>query len=261
MKYVVSWKALQGGSAADNEAAAERGLQLFSKWSPAADSTFHQFVERLDGTGGYAVIETDNPLSVLDGPSKFGTLFEFKVDPWSTSWRASRRPAKASSSAAPSPSSAHLNHQRPRRRGLCQDRQVPTGISDEHVELHRTARRWAEARCPASVPRALLEAEASRACRRSGTSSSTWAGRRLAVDFGLPEAAIVVEELGRAVAPGPFLPTVLASVLLTEGGAPDLVGAGGGRRPVGRRARAGRRHGRGVRAAGGRRLGRVHETT
>ena len=80
MKYVVSWKALQGGSAAENEAAAERGLQLFSKWSPAPDSTFHQFVERLDGTGGYAVVETDNPLSVLDGPSKFGTLFEFKVD-------------------------------------------------------------------------------------------------------------------------------------------------------------------------------------
>jgi hypothetical protein len=81
MKYVITWRALQGGSAADNEAAAERALQLFSKWSPAADATFHQFVERLDGTGGFAVVETDNPLSVLDGPSKFGTLFEFKVDP------------------------------------------------------------------------------------------------------------------------------------------------------------------------------------
>jgi hypothetical protein len=81
MKYVISWKALQGGSAADNEAAAERGLQLFSKWSPAADATFHQFVQRLDGTGGLAVVETDNPQSILDGPSKFGTLFEFKVDP------------------------------------------------------------------------------------------------------------------------------------------------------------------------------------
>ena len=81
MKYVISWKALQGGSSAENEAAAERGLQLFSKWSPAPDATFHQFVERLDGTGGYAVVETDNPMSILDGPSKFGTLFEFKVDP------------------------------------------------------------------------------------------------------------------------------------------------------------------------------------
>ena len=81
MKYIVSWTARSGGSAADNEAAAKRGLQLFSKWSPPADSTFHQFVQRLDGEGGYAVVETDNPLSVLEGPSKFGTLFEFKVEP------------------------------------------------------------------------------------------------------------------------------------------------------------------------------------
>jgi 3-oxochol-4-en-24-oyl-CoA dehydrogenase len=32
--------------------------------------------------------------------------------------------------------------------------------------------------------------------------------------FGLPELVIVVEQLGRAVAPGPFLPTVIASALL-----------------------------------------------
>src|SRR5580692_3480620 len=32
--------------------------------------------------------------------------------------------------------------------------------------------------------------------------------------YGLPEVAIVVEELGRAVAPGPFVPTVWASAVL-----------------------------------------------
>src|SRR5581483_1068057 len=106
---------------------------------------------------------------------------------------------------------------------LCQDRAVPTGISEEHVELHRTARRWADARCAASVPRALLEAEVE-------TLPPFWdelvelGWTRLAVDFGLVEAAIVVEELGRAVAPGPILPTVLASVVLSEGGAADLIG-------------------------------------
>ncbi len=35
--------------------------------------------------------------------------------------------------------------------------------------------------------------------------------------YGLPELAIVVEELGRAVAPGPFLPTVWASDVLVAG--------------------------------------------
>ena len=81
MKYLVSWKFRGGGSARDNEVAAERGLAIFSKWSPPADATFHQFLERLDGEGGYAVVETDNPMSVLEGPSKFGTMFEFDVEP------------------------------------------------------------------------------------------------------------------------------------------------------------------------------------
>ncbi len=32
--------------------------------------------------------------------------------------------------------------------------------------------------------------------------------------YGLPELAVVLEELGRACAPGPFLPTVLASAVI-----------------------------------------------
>ncbi|KQY50969.1 acyl-CoA dehydrogenase [Nocardioides sp. Root140] len=36
--------------------------------------------------------------------------------------------------------------------------------------------------------------------------------------FGLPEVAVVAEELGRVLAPGPFLPTVLASAVLHAGG-------------------------------------------
>ncbi|MHA6780905.1 acyl-CoA dehydrogenase [Pseudonocardia saturnea] len=39
---------------------------------------------------------------------------------------------------------------------------------------------------------------------------------------GLPELAVVLEELGRVVAPGPFLPTVLASAVLVEAGPPEL---------------------------------------
>jgi hypothetical protein len=81
MKYLVSWTARDGGSAADNEAAAKRGLALFSKWSPPEGETFHQFLTRLDGNGGYAVVETDDPLEVLEGPSKFGPYFEFDVVP------------------------------------------------------------------------------------------------------------------------------------------------------------------------------------
>ncbi len=81
MKFVVAWKVRSGGSAADNEASAARVLEVFGKWSPPADETFHQFLGRLDGTGGFAVVETDNPDSLLEAPSKFGTYLEFEIVP------------------------------------------------------------------------------------------------------------------------------------------------------------------------------------
>jgi hypothetical protein len=81
MKYVMTWTPRLNGSAEENDAAARRGLDLFSKWQPPASSTFHAFVARLDGRGGFAVVETDNPADLLDGTSKFGTLNEFELHP------------------------------------------------------------------------------------------------------------------------------------------------------------------------------------
>jgi len=40
--------------------------------------------------------------------------------------------------------------------------------------------------------------------------------------FGLPEVVVVVEELGRAVAPGPFVPTVIASAVISAAGEPSM---------------------------------------
>ena len=59
----------------------KRGLQLFSKWSPPEGLKMSEFVERLDGRGGYVVCETDDPLLLLDGPSKFGVANTFEVVP------------------------------------------------------------------------------------------------------------------------------------------------------------------------------------
>lgn len=81
MKFAVAWKVRHGGSAAENEASAARVLEVFGKWSPPSDETFHQFLGRLDGAGGFAVVETDNPDSLLDAPSKFGPYLEFEIDP------------------------------------------------------------------------------------------------------------------------------------------------------------------------------------
>ncbi|HLG93100.1 MAG TPA: acyl-CoA dehydrogenase, partial [Acidimicrobiales bacterium] len=99
---------------------------------------------------------------------------------------------------------------------------MPIGISEEHEALRQTARRWLESRCPPSVPRALLDAE------EEGLppfwaelAEQGWLGLHLPEEaggqgYGLAELAVVAEELGRAVAPGPFLPTVAAGALLAE---------------------------------------------
>ncbi len=42
---------------------------------------FHQFVGKLDGTGGFAVVETDNLMDLADAPSKFGYSTEYRIDP------------------------------------------------------------------------------------------------------------------------------------------------------------------------------------
>jgi len=81
MKYVVAWKPRFGGSAAENEAAAARLLEVFSKWTPASDVTIHQFVLRVDGEGGFAVTEGDDPASGAREIAKFAPFLEYTVYP------------------------------------------------------------------------------------------------------------------------------------------------------------------------------------
>jgi Protein of unknown function (DUF3303) len=81
MKYVFSWTFRLGGSAADNEAGVKRLLEVFSKWTIPASTTYHQFVSRVDGNGGFAVVETDNPMDLVRDVGKFGPFLEYQVYP------------------------------------------------------------------------------------------------------------------------------------------------------------------------------------
>jgi alkylation response protein AidB-like acyl-CoA dehydrogenase len=100
-------------------------------------------------------------------------------------------------------------------------------ISEDHLALEETARRFVTSRCPPSVPRAVLEtAKEEMPPFWSELAALGWLGLHVAEahggqGFGLVELAVVVEELGRAVAPGPFVPSVLAAGLLAD--APDLL--------------------------------------
>ncbi|MGH9110998.1 MAG: acyl-CoA dehydrogenase family protein, partial [Acidimicrobiales bacterium] len=102
-------------------------------------------------------------------------------------------------------------------------------ITDDHVELAATVRRWAEARGLLSQARASLEPQAEALPAWWGEVAELgWLGLAVGADhggqgYGLAELAVVLEELGRWCAPGPFLPTVIAAVAIDRwGGDPGL---------------------------------------
>jgi alkylation response protein AidB-like acyl-CoA dehydrogenase len=101
-------------------------------------------------------------------------------------------------------------------------------ITDDHRELAGVARAFLADQKARAAARALLDADAE-ALPSFWTALAKlgWLGLHVPEEYGgegygLAELAVVLAELGRAVAPGPFLPTVLASAVLAEAGSPQL---------------------------------------
>lgn len=81
MKYLMSWKFRLDGTATENEESLRRVLAVFSKWSPPQHTTFHQFLSRVDGGGGCAVVETNDPADLLDSVAKFLFYCDYEIIP------------------------------------------------------------------------------------------------------------------------------------------------------------------------------------
>lgn len=102
-------------------------------------------------------------------------------------------------------------------------------ISEEHVALEAAARRFLEKHCPPAVVRAGIEEGGARSLPPfwEEMAGLGWLGLHVAESsggqgYGLVELGVVAEEMGRACAPGPFLPAVVASALVAKGGADSL---------------------------------------
>ncbi len=120
-------------------------------------------------------------------------------------------------------------------------------ITEDHRALGQTASDFLAKHDSRGAARALLEAEKEPLPPFWGDLAALgWLGLHLPESvggsgYGLPELVVVVEELGRAVAPGPFVPTVIASAVIDAVGSDELkneVAAGTGRRLGLRRCRA-----------------------
>ena len=102
-------------------------------------------------------------------------------------------------------------------------------VSSEHAELGAAVRRFLETRCPPAVARAGLDDEGRETLPPFWAEFAAlgWLTLHLPEEhggggFGVAELAVVLDELGRAAAPGPFLPTALAAGLVALGGRPEL---------------------------------------
>jgi hypothetical protein len=97
-------------------------------------------------------------------------------------------------------------------------------LTDDHRELGNVARSFLTAQKARLTARALLDADAeARPPFWNELAELGWLG--LHVDeqyggsgFGLPELVVVIDELGRAAAPGPFVPTVVVSAVIAAVG-------------------------------------------
>jgi alkylation response protein AidB-like acyl-CoA dehydrogenase len=105
---------------------------------------------------------------------------------------------------------------------------VSLALTAEHRALAEAARGFLESRCARSEVRAALEAEAeSLPPFWDEMAAMGWTGLHVAEPeggqgFGLSELGVVLEETGRAVAPGPLLGVVIAAALLARGASSEL---------------------------------------
>jgi hypothetical protein len=104
---------------------------------------------------------------------------------------------------------------------------MPIAITDDHLALGATAASFLDSHKARAANRDLLEeATESRPPFWDEVARLGWLGLHLPEShggsgYGLPELVVVIEELGRAVAPGPFVPTVIASAVIARAGSGD----------------------------------------
>ena len=79
MKYVLEWTNRAGGSGQKNVASLKRSLEVFGKWTPSANML--QFVHRVDGRGGFAIAETDDPAALAKDCAIFSPYLDFTLHP------------------------------------------------------------------------------------------------------------------------------------------------------------------------------------
>src|SRR6266481_1387311 len=101
------------------------------------------------------------------------------------------------------------------------------GFTDDQREIQRTARELLAERARPERVREHAEARTLDTDLWKELSELGWAGIAVSEDYGGQglgqiELSILCEELGRALAPVPFLPSAIAAAVIEHGGSPEL---------------------------------------
>ncbi|HWF29900.1 MAG TPA: acyl-CoA dehydrogenase [Mycobacterium sp.] len=100
-------------------------------------------------------------------------------------------------------------------------------LTDDHRELAEVARAFLTSQKARWAARSLLDSpDENRPGFWQDMVELGWLGLHVDEEYGgsgygLPELVVVIEELGRAVAPGPFVPTVIASAVIAKDGSAE----------------------------------------
>ncbi|MGH3241575.1 MAG: acyl-CoA dehydrogenase, partial [Spirillospora sp.] len=97
------------------------------------------------------------------------------------------------------------------------------GLTEEHQDLAASVRALAERHITSQTVRDADDASLWPALTTQGLPGLHLPENVGGQGYGLLEQAVVLEELGRALAPGPYTPTVLASSILQASGAENLL--------------------------------------
>jgi hypothetical protein len=81
VKFVLTYTLRYGGSAADNVATGEAAQKLLASWTPSPEATMHEWVQRCDGNGGFAVLETDNAAELYKDIATWSPWLDFQAYP------------------------------------------------------------------------------------------------------------------------------------------------------------------------------------
>ena len=101
---------------------------------------------------------------------------------------------------------------------------MPIAVSEEHEALRQSAQRWLQNHCPPAEPRAAAESTSDELPPVwEKMVAQGWLGLHVpeadgGQGFDLSELAVVLEELGYALFPGPVLPTVLVAAVIARHG-------------------------------------------